>query len=207
MNNIDKICKESSNSQEFAKKYFKYIAKLIENLDLSSIESFVQLMEESRRSNNTIFFAGNGGSAATASHMATDFGTDILKNCRNSLPFRALALTDQQATIMAIANDDSYDNVFVNQLRIHYRLRDVLVAISVSGNSKNVVKAAKWVKEHGGRVVGLVGFDGGELKNLCDVLVHVKTEQDEYGPSEDVHMILDHLLTSWLKYRVQVEKC
>ncbi len=103
------------------------------------------------------------------------------------------------AVITAIVNDAGYHNVFVYQLQIHFKPGDMLVAISASGNSPNVVAAAKWVKNHGGKVVGLVGFDGVQLKTLCDLVIHAKTPKGEYGPVEDVHMVLNHLVYTWLR--------
>jgi len=202
MNNVERIFNESTDVQQFAKGYFNHILKLLSEIDTNTIAEFVNEMQKARASHNTIFFIGNGGSASTASHMANDFGTDIRKKGGSELPFRALSLTDNNAVMMAIANDDGYDNLFVNQLRIHYRTGDKLVAISASGNSPNIVSAAEWVKERDGIVMSLVGFDGGKLKNISDITIHVKTTKGDYGPVEDVHMIMDHLLANWLQYRV-----
>jgi|TARA_B100002003_G_C14052377_1_gene506751 D-sedoheptulose 7-phosphate isomerase len=205
MNNIERIFEESSDIKEFTKDYFDYLYKLLNQLDTNAIASFATKMEEARRANSTIFFIGNGGSAATATHMANDFGTDILKKGGSDLPFRAMSLTDNAPIMTAIANDDGYNNVFVNQLRIHYRSGDILVAISASGNSRNVVDAAEWVKQRGGTVMSLVGFDGGRLKEISDVVIHVESDKEDYGPVEDIHMILDHLLANWLQYKVKQE--
>jgi len=114
-----------------------------------------------------------------------------------------LALTDNVPLITAIGNDDGYENIFVNQLRVHYREGDKLIVISASGNSPNVVRAAEWVKQKGGRVIGLIGFDGGKLKEICDIIIHVETPKGEYGPVEDIHTILDHLVANWLQYRLK----
>ena len=206
MNNIEQMLKKSNDIQQFAQQYFDYLFKLLNNLPIEAIEAFTEEMERARKNDNTIFLIGNAGSAATASHMANDFGTDIRKRGGSEIPFRALSLTDNAAVMLAIANDDSYENLFVNQLRIHYRQGDKLVAISASGNSPNVVAAAKWVKTQGGKVLSLVGFDGGKLKEISDVAIHVKSEKGEYGPVEDVHMIMDHLLANWLQYRVLKEQ-
>ncbi|NQV02151.1 MAG: SIS domain-containing protein [Bacteroidia bacterium] len=206
MNNIEQMLEKSSNIQQFAQHYFNYLFKLLNELHTKAIEAFAEEIERARKNHNTIFLIGNGGSAATASHMANDFGTDIRKRGGSEIPFRALSLTDNAAVMLAIANDDSYENLFVNQLRIHYRQGDKLVAISASGNSPNVVAAAKWVKTQGGKVLSLVGFDGGKLKEISDVVIHVKSEKGEYGPVEDIHMIMDHLLANWLQYRVLEEQ-
>ena len=206
MKTIESLFNEASDIQQFSKGYFSYLSSLLDELDTNAIAAFADEMENARKNQNTIFFIGNGGSASTASHMANDFGTDIRKKGGSDLPFRALSLTDNNAVMMAIANDDGYDNLFVNQLRIHYRPGDILVAISASGNSSNIICAAEWVKERDGIVMSLVGFDGGRLKEISDVVIHVKTMKGDYGPVEDVHMIMDHLLAHWLQYKVMSEE-
>ena len=206
MKTIESLLNEASDVQQFSKGYFSYLSSLLDELDTNAIAAFADEIENARKNQNTIFFIGNGGSASTASHMANDFGTDIRKKGGSDLPFRALSLTDNNAVMMAIANDDGYDNLFVNQLRIHYRPGDILVAISASGNSSNIICAAEWVKERDGIVMSLVGFDGGRLKEISDVVIHVKSQKGEYGPVEDVHMIMDHLLANWLQYKVMSEE-
>lgn len=206
MNNLDRLFKESMSFENFAEGYYNYLHKLLHTLDIKEIAAFAEEMERTRRENKTVFFVGNGGSAATASHMANDFGMDILKKAGGDIPFRAMALTDNAAVMLAIANDDGYERLFVNQLRIHYRSGDSLVAISASGNSPNVVAAAEWVKARGGKVISLVGFDGGKLKEISDIIIHVKSEKGEYGPVEDIHMIMDHLVANWLQYKVLSEQ-
>lgn len=205
MNSLDSIISASSDATQFAGAYLAYLAKLLQRVDTKAVAAFIEELEQARDSRNTVFFVGNGGSAATASHMANDFGVGA-HGSEEELPFRALALTDNVAAMTAIANDDGYQNLFVYQLRIHYRPGDRLVAISASGNSPNVVAAAEWVKQRGGRVVGLVGFDGGKLKSLCDVVIQAETARGEYGPVEDIHMIVDHLVYTWLLSRRQAKK-
>ncbi len=206
MNNIDKALKRSQGLKSFAKNYTKYLYKILCALDEKSLNDFSQAMDDARLRNKTIFFIGNGGSAATASHMANDFGTDILKRTNTKKPFKAMSLTDNCAVMLAVANDSGYENIFVNQLKIHYRKGDMLVAISASGNSSNVIEAAKWVKKQRGRVLSLVGFDGGRLKDISDVTILVKSVKGEYGPVEDVHMILDHLVSYWLQHQIEKAK-
>jgi len=201
MKSLEQIVMHADGPARFAANYLEYVAGLLTALDTAAIARFIDELEAARASNNTIFIVGNGGSAATASHMANDFGLGSATG--DAAPFRALALTDNVAVMTAIANDASYEQMFVQQLRVHYRAGDKLVAISASGNSPNVVAAAKWVREHGGAVLGMVGFDGGALKDLSTVTVHVPTPRGEYGPVEDVHMVVDHLVTAWLRWRVQ----
>ena len=203
MNNVECLFKEGRNLEQFTRGYFKYLYNLLNKIEISAIENFVEQLENARNNDNTIFIAGNGGSAATASHMANDIGTDVLKKGKSKKPFRAFALTDNVSVMSAISNDDGYENVFVNQLKVHYRDGDKLVAISASGNSANVVAAAQWVKKRRGKVIGLIGFDGGRLKDVCDVIIHVKTPEGEYGPVEDIHMIIDHIISNWLICKVK----
>ena len=203
MNNVEKLYRKSERFSDFANGYFKYLYDLLNQIEISAIEAFVEELEDARANGNTIFLAGNGGSAATASHMANDIGIDVLKKGKSEKPFRVFALTDNVSVMSAIANDDGYDNVFVNQLKVHYRDGDKLAAISASGNSPNIVAAAEWVKNRKGKVIGLIGFDGGRLKDICDVIIHAKTPEGEYGPVEDIHMIIDHLISNWLIYKLR----
>jgi len=202
MNNIEQMYKASKEMTGFCKSYFKYLSQLLNNLDLESINAIGEELEKARANRNTIFVVGNGGSAVTATHMANDFGTDILKKSGTKIPFSFHALTDNTAIMLAVANDDGFERIFVNQLRLYYKTGDKLLAISASGNSTNAVIAADWVKERGGVVMSFVGFDGGRLKELSDICVHVKSNPGEYGPVEDIHMILNHLLANWLQYKI-----
>lgn len=206
MNNVEQCLKMSGDIHAFARNYFDCLYKLLKMLDTGEILAFAREMEKARQGGHTVFFVGNGGSAATASHMANDFGTDIHKRTKTDKPFRAMSLTDNCAVMLAVANDAGYENLFVNQLRLHYRRGDKLVVVSASGNSPNVVAAAEWVKLQGGTVISLVGFDGGRLKELSDVAVHVKTLKGDYGPVEDVHLVLDHLVSYWLQHQIQETK-
>jgi D-sedoheptulose 7-phosphate isomerase len=205
MNNVERIFSRSADAAHFAAEYLDYLSELFDKVDRQKIAAFIVELEDAYEHENTIFFVGNGGSAATASHMANDIGMDVLKKGGSKKAFRALALTENLSLLTAIANDNGYDNIFVNQLRIHYRSGDKLVAISASGNSPNVVAAAKWVKSMGGTVVGLIGFGGGKLKDICDVSVLIETPGGEYGPVEDMHMIIDHLIANWLQLKLQKE--
>ena len=205
MNSIERMASESQTVQQFAKNYLSYLATLLQNIDTDAVAAFVEELEVARKHRNTIFLIGNGGSAATASHMANDFGIGVHKN-EGKEPFRVLALTDNVATMTALANDYGYENLFVGQLRTYFRKGDKLVAISASGNSPNVVAAAKWVKKRDGRVIGLVGFDGGKLKEICDTLILIQAQIGEYGPVEDVCIVLSHLIQSWVLAMVAKEK-
>ena len=137
--------------------------------------------------------------------MANDIGFDIMKKTGISKPIKVHALTENSAVITAIANDTGYENIFLNQLKIHYKEGDKLLVISASGNSINLILAAEWVKERGGKVIGLLGFTGGELKNICSHYVHIKTGFGEYGPVEDLHLIINHIMAHWLQNKLKIK--
>jgi len=199
MNNIQKVYASSNSAGAFARGYFTYLKQVLDSIEPEAIDRLVAEFEAARESGATIFIVGNGGSATTASSMANDIGFDILKKTGTDKPFRVLALTDNSSVITAIANDVGYENIFINQLKIHFRPGDKLLAISASGNSPNVVAAAEWVQEQGGRVIGFLGFGGGKLKEISDVVLHVQSEAGEYGPVEDAHLVLNHILAHWFQ--------
>lgn len=203
MNNIEKICQDSSSAGVFAQGYFTYLKQVLDSISPESIDQLVVEFEDARAAGSTIFVVGNGGSATTATSMANDIGFDVLKKTGTDKPFRVLALTDNTSVITAIANDVGYENIFLNQLKIHYRQGDKLLAISASGNSPNVVAAAEWVKQQGGRVTSFLGFSGGKLKGISDVVLHVTSEPGEYGPVEDAHLVLNHILAHWFQGRLK----
>lgn len=200
MNHLMTLLNQTQSPEQFAERYFGYLSTLLQRLDLSAIAACIGVLETARQEQRTVFVAGNGGSASTAGHMATDFGCGTQIACP-SAPLRIIALTEQTATLTAVANDRDYADIFVSQLRLLSRPGDLLIVISASGNSPNVVSAASWVRAQGGKVLGLLGFDGGKLLDLCDVAVHVKTPPGEYGPVEDIHLMLNHLMTLWLRHR------
>ena len=198
MNTLDRLYRDSKNTQGYIEGYFAHLSKLLKTVDLNAIAESVDLILNARKTSNQILFIGNGGSAATASHFANDIAIGTRTTDR---PFKALALTDNVAAITALANDEGYNEIFIKQLEVLMNPGDVVFALSASGNSPNIIKAVEYAKSKGNKVVGLSGFDGGKLKALSDVKLHVETEKGEYGPVEDFHMILDHVIGTYL-YRV-----
>ncbi len=203
MNTVDRLCTEAATLAEFARGYVAYLGKVLAAVDPQLIDRFGRELDDARRNGQTIFVAGNGGSAAIATTMANDLGFDIVKKAGIPTPFRIFALTDNTVLLSAISNDVGYEQVFVSQLRIHFRPGDLLVVISSSGNSPNVIRAAEWVREAGGRVLGLLGFDGGRLKDLCHLAILAPTAPGEYGPVEDAHHVVNHLLAHWFQVRLR----
>jgi len=183
-------------SKKFSDDYLNYITDLISQLDRSHISQFVDHVLEVRDNKQTIFFLGNGGSASTASHFVNDIslGSRQFEN-----PFRAVSLCDNQAVITAIANDDGYENIFLQQLQTQAKPGDSMVCISASGNSQNLVKAVEWSKANGIYTISLTAFDGGYLKQHTDLNIHVPTKIGEYGPAEDLHMVICGLIGSYFR--------
>lgn len=200
MNMIERIYSEDSGPAGFARRYFDYLGEIMSKMDTDQIEAMIEAMIQARERGSKILFVGNGGSAATASH----FANDIAIGTRSwDKPFKALSLCDNVAVLSAVGNDDGYDQIFVQQLTILMEKNDLLVAISASGNSPNVVKAVEYANANGGITIGLTGFDGGELKKAAFMNVHVPSSKGEYGPVEDMHMVLDHLIGAYLKHYSQ----
>ena len=183
-------------SKNFSDEYLEYLTALIAQLDRSAISQFADLLLESRENKTTTFFLGNGGSASTATHFVNDVS---LGSRQFEKPFRAISLCDNQAVITAIANDDGYENIFLQQLQTLATAGDTIVCISASGNSKNLIQAIKYARENNIYVVALTAFDGGYLKENCDLNIHVPTKIGEYGPAEDLHMVICGLVGSYFR--------
>jgi D-sedoheptulose 7-phosphate isomerase len=193
MNNIDRIY--TADPVNFARSYLEYLQTVLRRIEPAEIGLFIRTLLDARERAATIFFIGNGGSAATASHFANDLSIGTNEYDK---PFRAISLTDNVAVITALANDFGYEEIFVRQLRSLARAGDVLVGISASGNSPNLLKAFEYAQTAHIRTVAITGFDGGRMKAVADQGVHVPTALKEYGPSEDAHMVLDHLVSAYL---------
>ena len=172
------------------KKYLNDEIEIINNLDINAINDTMNLLEETREKGTTIYIIGNGGSAATASHMQNDFNKGISEGLEKKYNF--CCLCDNFSTIMAIANDDCYENVFYNQLVNRLKNGDLLIAISGSGNSKNIIKAVEYAKRKGNKIIGFTGYDGGKLKPLSDISLHVPINNMQI--TEDIHIIFNHTI-------------
>ncbi len=173
-------------------KYIETEIGVLRSLDVNALNDVLNLLERTLESENMIYIMGNGGSAATASHFQNDFNKGVSEYTEKK--FRFLCLNDNVPTVMAIANDIGYDEIFRFQLRGKLRPGDVVIGISGSGNSKNVLNAVEYAKECGNTVVGITGFGGGKLRELADYSLHVPVNSMQI--TEDVHMVFDHLMMS-----------
>lgn len=180
---------------EFIESYLQKIKGCLDRIEVSTIVDIINTLENCHEEKGKIFVIGNGGSAATSSHMANDLSVGLkLRQIRN---FDVESLADNTSVCTAIANDTGFENIFYTQLQHRLTPKDVLIAISCSGDSPNIVKAVKYANQIGANVVGLTGFDGGYLKRNCNVGLHVATDKGEYGIVEDIHMMLDHIVFSY----------
>jgi D-sedoheptulose 7-phosphate isomerase len=178
------------------------LLKLLENLSYRELESLIQLLESAYTEGRRVFVVGNGGSAATASHMACDLAKTVLGPApqRVERRFRIMALTDNVPLITAYGNDIEYASVFSEPLRNLAERGDILIAISASGNSANIVEVVAAARTLSLKTVGLLGFDGGEVGTMVDTAIIIPS--DNYGYVEDLHMILVHIITDYFKRRL-----
>lgn len=186
---------------EYIKNYIDKQSEVIKKSPHEDIEKFCNMLLDARKEDKMIFFAGNGGSAATASH----FTNDMVKGLSPGNPkrFRAFSLVDQVPVITALANDYDYSVIFTEQLKNYAAEGDLLVVISGSGNSPNVVNACEYAKEHEIKTAAFTGRDGGKLKGLCDLPVIAPVDGME--EIEDIHMLWEHCVICTLKEKINNE--
>lgn len=183
--------------REFARWYRDHEIEMLQALDLEAIAKIARALERAERAGSQVFVVGNGGSAATASHIATDWSKTAQRHGRRLM--RCMSLTDNVSYLTAIANDMGYENVFARQLENFLRRGDVVILVSGSGNSPNVIKAATFAKKRGALTIGMTGFTGGKLRRLVDICLHV--DSDQYGVIEDLHMAAGSMLAFYLRQR------
>ena len=177
---------------EQIKDYLELEKQTLDALSPAEINSALNEILAAYERQGTIYIFGNGGSASTASHFANDFNKGISEYVENK--FRFVCLNDNIATVLAIANDISFEEIFRFQLRNKLRPEDLVIGISGSGNSKNVLHAVSYAKECGVRTIGITGFGGGVLRGLADLSLHVPIHNMQI--TEDVHLIINHLMMS-----------
>ena len=178
---------------QIGSEYLRACRDLLGAVDLAEVERVVEQLRGARDRGATIFIAGNGGSAATASHWVNDLGKATKRSGRS--PMRVMSLSDNVSWVTALANDEGYDRVFAGQLENFARPGDVLVVLSASGNSPNLVRAVEMARGRGVHTIGLLGFDGGVLKTMVDHCLWLQTERGAYELVESIHSVLCHLVS------------
>ena len=182
-----------------SREYLARVRGLLDEL-AEPADRFVEALWSAFEAGATVFLAGNGGSAAAASHFGQDLAKGTLADMRATRRFRVIPLTDNVGYITALANDEGYESVFEQQLRNLGRRGDVLVAISGSGNSPNVLRAVDYARSIGMRTIGVTGYDGGKLRSMADLAVHVPVW--DMGMCEALHAVVFHLAMAQLRTRL-----
>jgi D-sedoheptulose 7-phosphate isomerase len=188
--------------KDYSTDYLERLGNLLKQIDFEVLEKIGGEIVRAYQEDRTVYVAGNGGSASTATHMSCDLSKGTVSPIHRRL--RVTSLNDNMAWFSAIANDLAYEDVFVEQLRTILRKGDVLIAISASGNSPNVVKATEFALSLQARTIALVGFQGGKLKQIADLVFHL--QGDDYGTVEDAHLILNHMLVEYMREFIKAQE-
>lgn len=183
----------SSTSSPIIPAYLANVVGVLKEIEVSAIENVVDIIRSARDRGAFIYIAGNGGSSSTASHWVNDLGK-ATKRCGRP-PLKVMCLSDNTAWFSALSNDEGYERSFAGQLENFASTGDLLICLSASGNSANLLRAAELARSRGVTTVALVGFDGGALKTLADVAIWVPTDRGTYEIVEDVHSVICHAIT------------
>jgi len=193
-------------SREYIISFFEEIKKCISEIDIKKIEEIADVLHTAWKNDRQVFILGNGGSASQASHMAADISKNTLGRVYDPRikRFRIMALTDNVSLMTAYANDVGYDEVFSQQLRNLINEHDVLIAITGSGNSPNVIRAVEYANKCNAITIGLLGFSGGKVRNMLDHEITVRS--DNYGVIETVHPAIHHLMVGYFRQKIDNEQ-
>jgi D-sedoheptulose 7-phosphate isomerase len=188
-----------SGKENFARMYTSQLSEVLAQLPEDKFAEINNVLQDARETSKQIFVIGNGGSASTASHMVCDFNKNTREAGKNRM--RAICLNDNVPSVLAYANDEGYDIIFSEQLSALGRADDILIAISGSGNSSNILKAIETARQMKIKVIGLTGFKGGKMKEMTDICLVVPSTSMEI--IEDAHLIINHILAGLLRGGVQ----
>lgn len=178
-------------------QYLTALKMVIDNIDCAEVDETIELLAKAKEEGRQIFVIGNGGSAGSSSHFVTDMAKGAYN--KDMTNFKITSLCDNVCMMTALGNDFGYEDIFTGQLRNVFNQGDILIAISASGNSPNVIKAIEYANSNGGTTIGLSGFSGGKLKELSSKCLHIPF--DHYGLVEDAHMIICHVLAYYFMER------
>lgn len=187
--------------KEIINNYFDHIGRLINNFNYKEIEDMINILEKARIEGKNIFILGNGGSATTANHFVCDFGKNATQG--NEKRFKIISLCDNLATITAYGNDLGYETIFEERLKNLMEDNDVVIALSASGNSKNVLHAANYVKARNGILISMTGNDGGKLKEISDLNINIESNTIEQ--IEDIHLMIEHIIVYVYEHKDDVK--
>jgi D-sedoheptulose 7-phosphate isomerase len=189
----------ASIRRDFITGYLDELRHCLDTLPAADLARFLDCLERAYQDDRQVYIIGNGGSAATASHMACDLAKNVYPAVSTAQVrrFRVTSLTDNVALITALANDCGYQRIFAEQLNNVLQKDDLVIAISASGNSPNILEAIALARERGARTAALLGFGGGRARDLVDVALVV--DSGDYGHVEDLHLMLNHLVAAWMR--------
>lgn len=199
LNKKKKASQNKLDPKDFINGYILEVTRCLASLDKTKIELVIDVLVQAYKKDRKVFILGNGGSASTASHMACDLGKGTLQRVYDNTEkrFKVISLTDNVAIMTAFANDLSFDDIFSQQLRNLVETGDIVIALTGSGNSSNVVKAIEYAKSCGAITIGILGFKtGGKLGNIVDY--SIIADSNHYGPIEDIQLVLNHMIASWI---------
>jgi len=184
------------NIQNYFNDYRQRLNDLLDKVNINDIAKTIEVIVNAFKNGKTVYVCGNGGSAATASHMQADFS--FFTRYFTKFRPKVRALTDNVAMMTAVGNDTSFDNIFIEQLKGHFENGDVVICISASGNSENVIRAAQYANDNGGISIAFIGFSGGKLLDTAQVSLYTPNPKGDYGPIEDLHIIFNHFIVNYL---------
>ena len=195
-------------NKEYIQNYLAEVGKIAEAIPVADIDRAIEVLFEAWRNGNHVFACGNGGSGSTATHFVCDLAKTVAAPGKRG--FKAECLNDNIPLMLALVNDEGFDNLYYEQLKTKFQKGDVLICISVHGGSgrdraglwsQNLLKAMNYAKENGGKTIGLSGFDGGAMKELADVCIVVPINSTPHV--ESFHLVLEHLIISRLKEKIE----
>lgn len=193
---LENLYRGANSAQEYADGFRDRMLDTIEAMDTNGAVRLIEALTDTLQSDGTVFVLGNGGSGAVASHWVNDLGVNCLVNGQPG--YKVISLGDNASTITAVANDNEFADIFAAQLRCALQSEDLVIALSVSGNSLNVIRAVEYANEVGATTVGFTGMNGGKLKDVASLSIHTPSDTDEYGPVEDIFSIFMHLATGYI---------
>ncbi|MDP7640032.1 MAG: SIS domain-containing protein [Candidatus Hydrogenedentes bacterium] len=193
---LDALYKGADSAQSYVNGYKDHYANMVRALDTEGVAKAIEMIEQACADDKTIFLMANGGSAAVAGHWVNDLSANSVREGQPG--FRVMSLTDNAYSITALANDASFDEIFAIQLKAAMRPGDLVMAMSVSGNSPNLVRGMEYANENGAHTIVCTGMEGGRLKGAAELTIHTPSSTDEYGPVEDMFSVFMHIITGYL---------
>jgi D-sedoheptulose 7-phosphate isomerase len=196
---LGRIFREADSAATYVRGFGARLASIVDALDHTGAARLIELLERAATEDRTVFVLGNGGSGAVAAHWVNDLGVNSVVDGQPG--YRVISLGDNSSSITAVGNDLEFGDVFTAQLRAGLRPSDVVIALSVSGNSLNIIRAVEYAAGVGATTVGFTGMDGGKLRHLVDLSIHTDSDIDEYGPIEDIFSVYMHAVTGYIAMR------